>query len=159
MNVGPIGVKNVRLIQYQAEGLTQTGVLFFEITDQATTSVQGNVGSTFFPLMLPSFPVAQQSLSLPILINEGDSCWNNAKLLTFNVRTPLMLIPTFSSITLLFQYDETLYPQQDQKSGPSAESQHWPRDNVNKVIDRKNLNWNYDQNIKAAGLSSFFLPS
>lgn len=149
----------MRLIQYQAEGLTQAEVLFFEITDQPTTSVQGNVGSSYFPLMLSAFPTFSESLSQPIHISEGDSCWNNAKLLTFHVRTAQMQPPVFSVLTLLLQYDETLYPEQRQKSGPPCEPEHWPKDNVNKEIDRKNLNWHYDQNVNAGGFSTFFLPS
>jgi hypothetical protein len=159
MNVGPIGIKNVRLIQYQAEGLVNTGVLYFEITDQPTTSIQGNVGSSFFPLMMASFPVFQgPSIPSPIMINEGNSCWNNAKLLTFKVFNSNMTPAVFTTITLLFQYEETLYPEQVQHSGPACEDEFWPRNNVNKVIDKKDLNWFYDQKISAAKENTFYLP-
>lgn len=146
MNIGPIGIKNVRLIQYQAEGLLQPEVLFFEIKDQSTTSIQGNVGSSYFPLMMQTAPVSQGPfISSPIWINEGNSVWNNAKLLTFSVVNAQYLAPVFSVITLLFQYEETLYPQQTHDSGIKSEREFWPANVVKKSIDKKNLNIFYDR--------------
>lgn len=156
MNIGPIGIKNIRLIQYQGEGLTQPGVLYFEITDQSTTSIQGNVGSSFFPLMMDRIPVAKGPSMGPIWINEGNSLWNNSKLLTFKVNDANMKPAVFSVITLLLQYDETEYPEQCQKSGPEHEQDHWAKPETNKMIDRKNLNWFYDHSTKVN--VPFFLP-
>jgi hypothetical protein len=107
--------------------------------------------------MMGSSPVFQGILNEPIFVNEGNSVWNNAKLLTFRIFDSQMNIPTFSVITLLFSYNETLYPDQTQHSGPPCETEYWPGKQVNKFVDRKNLNWFYNQSENPKP-NTFFLP-
>lgn len=106
----------------------------------------GNTGSMSFPLIAPLSPVYGQSLDCPIKFTEGNNVWNSAhtlswKVETFNTGNPPVLFPAiFSVLTMLFEYDDTVYPIQEE-----GRPGKWPAMNhEGTIIDKENLNVFYD---------------
>lgn len=122
--------------------------MYVSITEgQPTTNVIGNTGSMSFPLIAPLSPVYGEYLNCPIRFMEGNNVWNSAKYLnwkveTFNTANPPILVPAiFSLLTMLFEYDDTVYlVQEEGKPGK------WPPlDHKGTIIDQQNLNVFYDK--------------
>lgn len=79
--------------------------------------VTGNTSSISFPLPVVAFPDSLVVFNEPIYFQEGNNSWNGAHNLTFTVESmgtflnPGVATPAvFSKLTLLFRYDDTLYP-------------------------------------------------
>lgn len=109
--------------------------------------VTGNTPSEYFPLVIGSFPGYAQYPNHLIPFEEGNNNWNSAKTLDFEV---VILSPTqppvpspalFTSLQLLFLYDDVVYPQQE--LGTPSEYPEPTRKGT--LVDRQSLNQFYNR--------------
>lgn len=138
-NVSPQGVSRLRLISYQIEGVAGPSVYYVGIRNQETTGLMGNTSQHSFPLLVDQAPVTSIYLNNPIIFQEGNNRWNSAHELQFTVEMfdPL-LVPNpgfrnavFSSMTMLFYFDDTAYPDVQERGEevkiPKPENnRRWP---------------------------------
>lgn len=86
MSFGPEEIRSAKLQAYWVEGLVNTQPLFFLVRNQPTRTVHGNgIGTGYFPLMFPTFPIACTYMNHPIELVGPDNVWRDCSLLQIEV--------------------------------------------------------------------------